>query len=166
MAYYAYGSYSGEFKKYPHLVGHFGKGVENSLFDFAAFPVLFLMTKYLFQKIDYLYRGRLFTTDSFAPKGIIKLKDNDYTPLIQAALSAKGFTKKQQEKIMRVGFRQEEIDAKIDELVKKMQNNEIKHLYFIGLLNHESEHKIYFDKFLKLMPKDCFAIALAHDKKR
>ena len=152
------------FRKYPHLVGHFGKGTDNSLFDFAAFPGAILMTRYLFQKIEYLYKGRLFTTDTFAPSGIIKIVDNNYEPLIQAALHAKGFTKKQQELILRVGFRQKEMEEKTQEIIKKMENNEIKHLYFIGILKHESEYKAYFDKFLELMPKDCFAISLSHDK--
>lgn len=152
------------FRKYPHLVGHFGNGTDNSLFDFAAFPGAILMTRYLFQKVEYLYKGRLFTTDTFAPSGIVKITDDNYEPLIQAALNAKGFTKKQQESILRVGFRQKEMEEKTQEIIKKMENNEIKHLYFIGILNHKSEYKAYFDKFLELMPKDCFAVSLSHDK--
>lgn len=153
-----------KFRAYPHLVGHFGKGSDNSLFDFAAFPGAILMTRYLFQKVEYLYRGRLFTTDSFAPRGIIKIKDNNYEPIIHAALEAKGFTKEQQELIQRVGFRQKEMEEKVLDVIKKMEKNEIKHLYFIGILNHESEYKAYFDKFLEIMPQDCYAVSLSHDK--
>lgn len=153
-----------KFREYPNLVGHFGRGSENSLFDFAAFPGAILMTRYLFQKIEYLYRGRLFTTDSFAPSGIIKIKDNNFEPLINAALQAKGFTKHAQKVILNVGFRQKFIEEKVQELIDKMAKNEIKHLYFIGILHHESEYKDYFDKFLDLMPKDCFAISLSHEK--
>lgn len=152
------------FKAYPHLVGHFGKGSETSLFDFAAFPGAILMTRYLFQKVDYLYRGRLFTTDSFAPKGIIKIKNANYEPLIEAALASKGFTKKQQELIHRVGFRQKELEEKIHEIISKMDRNEIRHLYIIGLLKTENGCKEYFHKFLKLIPKDCYALSLAYDK--
>lgn len=153
-----------KFKSYPNLVGHFGKGSNNSLFDFAAFPGAILMTRYLFQKVEYLYRGRLFTTDSFAPRGIVKIKDNNFEPLIHAALASKGFTKQQQEVIHRVGFRQEVMEEKIYEIIDKMEKNEIKHLYFIGILHHENEYKGYFDKFFALMPKDCYAVSLAHEK--
>lgn len=153
-----------KFKMYTNLVGHFGKGSENSLFDFAAFPGAILTTRFLFQRIEYLYRGRLFTTDSFAPRGIIKINDNDFEPLIQSALSAKGFTKEQQEIIKSVGFRQKELDEKIHEIIDKMDKNEIKHLYIIGLLKTDNGYKEYFDKFLKLMPKDCYALSLAYDK--
>lgn len=151
-------------REYPNLVGHFGKGSENSLFDFAAFPGSVLMTRYLFQKVEYLYRGRLFTTDSFAPSGIVKIKNNNFEPLIQAAKQAKGFTKEQQEIILRVGFRQKFMEEKVQELTQKMEKKEIKHLYFIGILHQDNGFKNYFDKFLEIMPKDCFAITLAHEK--
>jgi len=152
-----------KFKQYKHLVGHFGKGSGNSLFDFAAFPGAILTTRYLFQKVEYLYRGRLFTTDFFAPSGIIKIKDNDYEPLIKSALGAKGFTKKQQKEILRVGFRQKFMEEKIQEVIGKMEKNEIKHFYIIGLLNQVSEYSEYFEEFLKLMPSDCYALSLAYD---
>lgn len=153
-----------KFRKYPHLAGHFGKGFDNSLFDFAAFPGAILMTRYLFQKIEYLYKGRLFTTDSFAPSGVIKIKNNDFEPLIQAALKAKGFTKKQQEIILKVGFKQKEMEKKIKEITQKMEKNEIKHLYIIGLFHHENPYKKYFNDFISLMPKDCYAFSLSHER--
>lgn len=153
-----------KFKTYPHLVGHFGKGFDNSLFDFAAFPGAILMTRYLFQRVEYLYRGRLFTTDSFAPSGIIKIKDNNFEPLIQSALEAKGFTKKQQELILRVGFKQQEMEERVKDMIDKMNKNEVKHFYIIGLLNYSNDYKDYFDKFLSIMPKDCYALSLAYDK--
>lgn len=153
-----------KFRTYPHLVGHFGKGSESSLFDFAAFPGAILTTRYLFQKVEYLYRGRLFTTDMLAPKGIIKIQNHNYEPLIQAALSSKGFTKKQQELILRVGFRQKELEQNVHEIIDKMDKNKIKHLYIIGLLNATNGYKDYFEKFLEIMPKDCYALSLAYDK--
>lgn len=153
-----------KFRKYKNLVGHFGRGSENSLFDFAAFPGAILTTRYLFQRIEYLYRGRLFTTDPLAPKGVVKLKGNDFEPLIESALQSKGFTKKQQEVIQRVGFRQKEMEEKVHEIIDKMDKNEIRHLYIIGLLKLENGYKEYFNKFLKLLPKDCYALSLAYDK--
>lgn len=153
-----------KFRDYKHLVGHFGKGTDNSLFDFAAFPGAILMTKYLFQKVEYLYRGRLFTTDSSAPSGIIKIFDNDFSPLVQAALNSKGFTKKQQEVILRVGFRQKFIEEKIQEVISKMEKNEIRHLYFVGILHHENEYSEYFNKFFEIMPKDCYAVSMSHEQ--
>lgn len=153
-----------KFKNYPNLAGHFGRNADTSLFDFAAFPGAILMTRYLFQKVEYLYRGRLFTTDSFAPSGIVKIKNNDFEPVIQAALKAKGFTKKQQEVILQVGFRQKELENKIEEIVTKLQKDEIKHFFIIGLFRHKNDYKTYFDKFFSLMPKNCYALSLSHEQ--
>lgn len=153
-----------KFRKYHHLAGHFGKCTDTSLFDFAAFPGAILMTRYLFQRVEYLYKGRIFTTDPFAPSGIIKIQDNDFEPLIHATLKSKGFTKWQQKVIQRVGFRQKEMEEKIKEISDKMDKNEIKHLYIIGLFHHEDEHLEYFNKFLSLMPKDCYALSLSHEQ--
>lgn len=153
-----------KFRKYPNLAGHFGKCNDSSLFDFAAFPGAVLMTRYLFQRVEYLYKGRLFTTDSFAPNGIVKIKNHDFEPLIQAALKSKGFTKEQQQILRKVGFKQKEMEEKIKEIIIKMEKDEIKHLYIIGLFHHENEHKEYFSKFLSLMPKNCYAISLSHKK--
>lgn len=153
-----------KFRKYKHLAGHYGKVSGNCLFDFASFPGAILMTRYLFQKVQYLYRGRLFTTDSFAPNGIIKIQNNNYEPLIQAALQSKGFTKKQQDVILRVGFRQKILEEKVEDVIGKMLKGEIKHLYIIGLLNQENENKDYFEKFINLVPKDCYVLSLAYEK--
>lgn len=153
-----------KFRTYPNLVGHFGQGCDNSLFDFAAFPGAILTTRYLFQKVEYLYRGRLFTTDPFAPSGIVKIKDNNFNPLIQAALESKGFTKKEQDLILRVGFKEKEMEEKVQDVIGKMKENKIQHLYILGLLNSANGYKEYFDKFLKIMPKNCYALSLAFDK--
>lgn len=153
-----------KFRAFPNLAGHFTTGPESSLLDFITFPGAILTTRFLFQKIEHLYRGRLFTTDSFAPKGIIKINDNDFEPLIQSAISAKGFEKPQQHIIKRVGFKQNELDKKIDEILKKINKNQIKHLYIVGLLKAELSYKIYFDTFLELVPKDCYVLCLAYDK--
>lgn len=155
-----------KFKKYPNLAGHFGKGSENSLFDFAAFPGAILMTRYLFQKVEYLYRGRLFTTDSFAPSGVAKINDNNYEPLIQAALDTKGFSNQQLESILKVGYKQKELEAQADEFISKFKHNQVKYLFLVGLLPYENEYKPYFKKLFELSPKNCYILSFTYDKTR
>ena len=62
-----------KFREYKHLKGQFGKGVESCLLDFATFPGAILIAKHALENIEYLYRGRLFTTDSFVPQGVIQI---------------------------------------------------------------------------------------------
>lgn len=148
-----------KFRSHPNLKGHFGSGLESSLIDFATFPGAILMSKGSLQKIEYLYRGRLFTIDPVPPLGIIKIKDYDFAPLIKSALEAKGFSKAQQKPPIRVGFDEKEINKKINNIVDKILKKEIKHLYIMGLLNFPNTNKEYFQNFFELLPKDCFAIS-------
>lgn len=151
------------FKKYKNLVGHFGKGSDSSLFDFAAFPGAILMTRYLFQKVEYLYRPRLFTTDSYAPSGVGKIKDNNFEPLIQAALDTKGFSQQQIEAILRAGYKQKELEARCDEIVNKFRNKQIKYLFIMGLLPYENKYSDYFKKIFELIPKNVYVLSFTND---
>lgn len=150
-------------RNHPNLKGHFGSGLESSLIDFATFPGAILMTKASLHKVEYLYRGRLFTLDPVASSGVINIKNNDFKPLVKSALEAKGFSKAHQKPFMKVGFNKKEIDEKINDIINKLKKKEIRHLYIIGLLNIPNPmSKQYFDKFFELLPKDCYAISLSY----
>lgn len=153
-----------KFKKYPNLVGHFGRGADNSLFDFAAFPGAILMTRYLFQKVEYLYRPRLFTTDLYAPSGVGKITNNNFDVLIKAALDTKGFSSQQQEAILKIGYKQKELEARIDEIVSQFKHKQIKYLFLMGLLPYENDYKSYFKRFFELAPKNCYILSFTYDK--
>lgn len=151
------------FKKlrcHPNLRGHFGSGLETSMLDFASFPGAILMTKGSLQRVEYLYRGRLFTLDPLPPMGVVKIEDNNFKPLIKSALDAKGFTNAHTKPSAIVGFDTNKIKIKVNEILNKIINKEIKHLYIIGLLSIPSINKVYFQKFFELIPKDCYAISL------
>ena len=143
-----------------HLKGHYGSGLDSSLIDFASFPGAILMTKGTLQKVEYLYRGRLFTHDPIAPMGVIKLDINNFEPLVKSAHEASGFTRITKKPTVKVGFSKEEIKNKIYEIADKLIKGEIKHLYIVGLLNIPHPNKDYFERFFKLLPKDCYAISM------
>lgn len=152
-------------RSHPNLKGHFGLGMDTSLMDFATFPGAILMTKATLQKVEYLYRGRLFTLDPIAPPGVVKIKDNNFEQLIHSALDAKGFTHTQHKPSIKVGYSEKEVDKKIDEIVEKLKQKQIRHLYIMGLSNYpDASHKEYFERFFELLPDDCYAISLCHKK--
>lgn len=151
-----------KFKSYSHLVGHFGQGVEASLLDFAAFPGAVLTTRHSFQRLENLYRSRIFTTDVIAPKGVVTIKDNNYEPLIQSALSAKGFTKDLGKVPIKITLDEKKILEKIEEVAEKIEKGEIKHFFNIGISNNLKLQKDYFEKFFKLLGKDSFVLSLSY----
>lgn len=146
---------------HPNLKGHFGTSLESSLIDFASFPGPILMTKCTLQRIDYLFRGRLFTLDPVAPMGVMRLKDNDLEPLIKSAQESKGFAQEQTKPSLTVGFNEKELLKVMDNVIEKIKSGEIKHIYFVGLTNSPNfAYKEYFTKFFNLLPKDTFVFSL------
>ena len=148
-------------RAYKQLIGQFGLGVENCLLDFATFPGAILMTKNSLQNIEYLYRGRLFTTDSTLPKGVTQIVNKDFKPLIKSALEAKGFAKGQIRDSLKIGYREDVIKARVNDILIKINSGNVKHLLIVGILNHTSLQKRYFSKLLKNLPHDTHAITLS-----
>jgi len=127
------------FKNSKNLKGHFGAGVFNTILDFATFPGAILLTKNESQNIEYLYRGRLFTTDYISPQGIVKIENNDFSPLIESALQAKGFAKGQNRGSEVVGFDETKLKSDLD----KISNAE--RIFIIGPSNLSLKQKDYFE---------------------
>lgn len=150
------------FKKYPHLVGHFGKETETCLLDFAAFPGAVFVTKHCFINLKNIYRSRVFTTDVLVPKGITTIKNGDFEPLIEAALNSKGFTKAKDNGFINISLDENQILAKVADLTKKIELGEIKNIFVIGISNNTAEQKIYFDKFLNLLKDDSLALSFSY----
>lgn len=148
---------------HPNLKGHFGTSLESSLIDFASFPGPILMTKCTLQRIDYLFRGRLFTLDPVAPMGITRLKDNNLEPLIKSAQESKGFLNAQTKPFLKVGFNDKDLFKLVENLIEKIKKQEIKHIYFVGLSNAPNfAYKEYFTKFFEHLPKDSFVFSLGY----
>lgn len=148
-----------KFQEYPHLRGQFGKGIENCLLDFATFPGAILIAKHSLETIEYLYRGRLFTTDNFVPQGVIRIKNNDFTPLVNSALSARGFKKGQHHSSVKLGCSEEFLSDKMDELIANMDKYK-KIIILPTEINTVLLNK-YFDALLSQVDKETFVISLS-----
>lgn len=153
-------------KVYPNLVGHFGKGIEYSMSDFTNFNGAIFLTKLSLHKFRNIYRGHVLTSDANAPKGITIIKENNFEPLIQAALSSKGFTEPQEHKSIEVGIDEEYFIQKLHEVADKIDTNEIKHVFMVGVPNKTEAQKEYFKEFLNLLSDDCFAISFTDSPNR
>ena len=147
------------FKEYKNLQGHFGNGITTTILDFATFPGAILLTKNEVQNIEYLYRGRLFTTDEISPKGVSKIENNDFSPLIESAKQAKGFAKGQKRDSDIIGYDEEKLNKLLDDITE----NKYEHVFVIGLSNFSPQLNDYFEKFFSLMPKNSVAISFSYN---
>ncbi|MCR5265249.1 MAG: hypothetical protein K6E29_01480 [Cyanobacteria bacterium RUI128] len=148
-----------KFREYPHLKGQFGKGIENCLLDFATFPGAILIAKHSLENIEYLYRGRLFTTDNFVPQGVIQVKDDDYTQLINSALAARGFKHGRERESIKIGCSDFDLGKILDSIIKNIKN--YKNIIIIGSEEHTQEQKNYFNHLLRYTKKDTLVISLS-----
>lgn len=153
-------------KAYPHLVGHYGKGVEYCMSDFSSFPGSIFLSKLALYNIGHLYHGRIFTSDKLAQQGVTTLNENDFEPLIRSAHLAEGFTEAETKENVQVGFYEENFFKRIHEIADKIESKEIKHLIAIGISDNTESQKKYFEKFLNLMEDDCYAISASYTNNR
>lgn len=150
-----------KFREYRHLKGQFGKGIENCLLDFATFPGAILVAKHSLENIEYLYRGRLFTTDNFVPQGVIQIKNDDYTPLINSALNARGFKTGKTREDLTIGCNESKIQNIINELAKNIDR--YKNIIILATEEFTSEQKKYYDSLSKHLDENSFIISLSEN---
>ena len=150
-----------KFSNYSKLKGQFGLGLENCLLDFATFPGPIILTKHSLHNIENFYRGRLFTTDyTTNPKGIIKIKNNNFNEVINAAKISRGFKHGKNCETITIGY---EYKKTISELKEKFESNKYNHVFIIGLDGYSIEQRVYFEKLIKLAPANVLIISFSYN---
>lgn len=153
-----------KFKAYPHLVGHIGMDVANYAMDFLEFPGAILLTKHSFFNVEKLYQCRIYTTDPMAIKGVGLIKNNNFEPLIEAAMHAEGFEETTYHPPLNLNLSEKIILEKINEIAQKIESGEIKRFFVIGIPNNTKTQEDYFKKFLNLLGEENFVISMSYHK--
>lgn len=151
-----------KFRQFNRLKGHYGNCFEKCVLDFATFPGAILLTKNSSQNLEYLYRGRLFSTEKFKPNGVVQIVDNDFSQVISSAKDAKGFAKGQQRESELVGYDRNNLMAELSTIAEKFSSNEIERLIVIGLSNHSKQQELYFKKLFNFLPDKTFVISFSY----
>lgn len=156
-----------ELKKYKHLVGNYGGAWQDQKREFAQFPGSILMTTNCIQKPKEDYKGRIFTTGMVAWPGVDHIGDNkDFTPVIEAALAAPGFTEDEAEKNILVGFGHQAILGVADKVIDAVKAGKIRHFFLVGGCDGAELGRNYYTDFTKQVPDDCVILTLACGKFR
>jgi hydroxylamine reductase len=151
--------------QYPNLVGHYQNSNTNFPLDFASFPGPIYISRNSIPKIDAI-RGQIYTSAKYPSYGIAKISNDDFSPLITYALKSKGFSNDEFINKIKIGFSSEEIDKNIEKISNKFQNNEIKHIFIIGLLDHFNKSNQYINEFLTNCPENAYIISFSYFKER
>ena len=146
-------------KKFEHLIGQFGTGQENCLLDYATFPGAIYLAKNSLERIEYLYRGRLFTGDETYMKGVIKINENDFSPMIKSTLDAKGFKTGKEKVPLKIGYSDSDLITIFTPLFENLYK--YNKIFIMGSGAYSLEQKKYFDKLSETISDDTFIISMS-----
>lgn len=155
-----------KFKKYPNLIGHYGRSSENCIIDYGTFPGAILLTKNSKNNTEYLYRGKIFSNDYITPQGVIKIENNDYKPVIESALSSVGFKNGRQKPDTNLGFNENDVDELLKKLFERLETGRLRRLFIVGINSFSDVQKEYFDIFFANVRADEFAISFYYESNK
>ena len=155
-----------ELNKYEHLVGNYGGAWQEQRKEFDEFPGAILMTTNCIQEPRSSYKDRIFTSGLVAWPGVIHISDRDFTPVIDAALRAEGFSEDGPDKTITVGFGHEAVMNVADKVVEAVKNGDIKHFFLVGGCDGAKPGRNYYTEFAQAVPEDCVILTLACGKYR
>ncbi|HCL80572.1 MAG TPA: hydroxylamine reductase, partial [Synergistaceae bacterium] len=154
-------------KKYKHLVGNYGSAWQNQQVEFEAFPGAILMTTNCIQRPRATYMDRIFTTGLVAWPGAVHIGDSkDFTPVIEAALAAPGFTEDGKEKYITVGFGRNAVLSVAEPVIDLVKAGKIRHFFLVGGCDGAKMGRSYYTDFAQAVPEDCVILTLACGKYR
>ncbi|MFW5853685.1 MAG: hydroxylamine reductase [Thermodesulfobacteriota bacterium] len=158
-------SYPG-LKKYDHFKGNYGGAWQDQRQDFDAFPGAILMTTNCIQKPKGSYEDRIFTSGPTAWPGLKHVHYSDFSPVIEAAEKAEGFTEDYPEAFTMTGFAHNAVMSVADQVVDAVKNGQIRHFFLIGGCDGAKPGRNYYTDFAKAVPRDCVILTLACGKYR
>lgn len=153
-----------KFGEYKNLCGHYGSNSDNFMLDFATFPGAILLTRGAAKNIEYLYRGRLFSTDKAVPVGVTPIRDKDFSVLIQTAENARGFKTGKEKGFIKVGYNADELENILQNAANSFNSGSIQKVFVIGLTSMSSRNNDFYNELLAKVHDDTFIISFGAER--
>jgi hydroxylamine reductase len=153
-------------KQYKHLVGNYGGAWQDQRQEFDKFPGAILMTTNCLQKPRDSYKDRIFTCGVVGWPDVVHIADRDFTPVIEAALAAPGFTEDAPEEFITIGFAHNTLMSAADKVIQAVNAGKIRHFFLIGGCDGAKPGRNYYTEFAEKVPEDCVILTLACGKYR
>jgi hydroxylamine reductase len=153
-------------RAYQHLVGNYGGAWQDQADEFDRFPGAILMTTNCIQQPRESYQDRLFTSGLVAWPEVQHIPDRDFTPVIEAALAAPGFTEDGSDQTLLTGFGRNAVLGVADKVIDAVKSGAIRHFFLVGGCDGAKPGRNYFTEFSQSVPQDCVIMTLACGKFR
>ena len=154
-----------ELKKHPHLVGHFGGPWQNQQWEFPMFSGPIVATTNCVLIPSDVYADRLFTTRITAVPGGKRLKDNDFSAVIEKAKQCEPLV----DNIVKestIGFHHSVILSLADKVVDAVKSGDIKRFYVIGGCDGAELGRNYYAQLAEQAPQESVILTLGCGKYR
>ena len=153
-------------KAYEHLAGNYGGAWTDQADEFAEFPGAILMTSNCIQEPKLRYKNRIFTSGAVAWPGVLHIADQDFSPVIAAALQAPGYADDGAGEEITVGFGHNAVLSVADRVIDAVKTGAIRHFFLIGGCDGARSGRSYYTELAESIPADCLILTLACGKFR
>ena len=155
-----------QIKSYPHLAGNYGGAWQDQQQEFSEFPGAIVMTSNCIIEPRANYINRIFTAGPVAWPGVTHISNDDYSPAIEAAQAAPGFTNDVAEQTITIGFGRNTVMGVADKVIDAVKSGAIKHFYLIGGCDGAKTGRNYYTDFADHVPQDSVILTLGCGKYR
>ncbi|MDX1280612.1 hydroxylamine reductase [Shewanella colwelliana] len=153
------------FKKYSHLVGNYGSAWQNQQKEFANFPGAVVMTSNCIIDPNVGdYSDRIYTRSIVGWPGVTHIEGEDFSAVIDKALSLEGFIYDEIPHLITIGFARNALMAAAPAVVENVKNGSIKHFFLVGGCDGDKSERSYFTDIATAAPKDSIIMTLGCGK--
>ena len=153
-------------KAFEHLAGNYGGAWIDQADEFAEFPGAILMTSNCIQQPKDVYKERIFTSGAVAWPGVQHIADQDFSPVIAAALAAPGYDEDGTGEEITVGFGHNAVLSVAGKVIEAVKGGAIRHFFLIGGCDGARSGRSYYTELAESIPNDCLILTLACGKFR
>lgn len=153
-------------KKNQQLYGHFGTAWQNQQKEFEQFPGAILMTTNCIQEPKDVYKENIFTTGMVGWPGVNHVKNGEFGPVIDKALSMPGFTADEDKGNVMVGFAHNTVLSIADKVIDGVKTGAIKHFVLVAGCDGAKPGRNYYTELVEKLPKNTVVLTLACGKFR
>jgi hydroxylamine reductase len=153
-------------KAYEHLAGNYGGAWMDQAEEFNEFPGAILMTSNCIQEPKLTYKQRIFTSGMVAWPGVLHIANQDFSPVIAAALAAPGYAEDGGDEEITVGFGHNAVLSVAGTVIDAVKSGAIRHFFLIGGCDGARSGRSYYTELAESIPDDCLILTLACGKYR
>jgi hydroxylamine reductase len=124
------------------------------------------MTSNCIQEPKIAYKQRIFTSGMVAWPGVLHIADQEYGPVIAAALAAPGFDEDGSDEEITVGFGHNAVLSVAGTVIEAVKAGAIRRFFLIGGCDGARSGRSYYTELAESIPSDCLIMTLACGKFR